>query len=156
MKRISAWCVLLALCLLLCAPAWAQEDLTAQTDALMAAWMQTREAEKLASGEDFLVENGIAVAPDASVVSLEAAFRLAAVHLMRLLDDDGSALYAHRATGVLLPGETGELFWQLSFLGFPPGPGEPREPLGMIVVHLYPETGELRDIAITAAEEARP
>ncbi|MDR0897708.1 MAG: hypothetical protein LBN04_07610 [Oscillospiraceae bacterium] len=158
MKKCCAWWLLCALCLMLCAPAWAEGDLTAQADALVAAWMQTREAENLADGEDFLVKNGIAVAPDASIVSLEEAFRIAAVYLMRLLDDDGSALYGHRATGVLMPGETDELFWQLTFLAVPPGLGEPREPLGRIVMHLYPypETAELRDIAITPAEEARP
>jgi hypothetical protein len=94
--------------------------------------------------------------PDASIVPLEEALHTVAMHMIRLIDGDGSALYGHTPSCLLLMGETGgEPLWLISLLEPPPGPGEPREPLGRIVIGLYAQTGELRDIAITAAEEAR-
>jgi hypothetical protein len=142
------WVLLLAMCLSLCATAWAEDSMAADVDKLVAAWMQNREA------------NGFPPEADEPFLPLEAdelsqveILRIAAKNLLLIWPGELSGLMRYTPGTMLMEPPDEPRQWHVSFFTDAPLRADTAHPVDTIQLWLDAKTGAIREyIAETAVE----
>jgi hypothetical protein len=139
MKKYT-WFLLVALCLGLCAPAWAEEPFDPDSDALVAAWMQNRQANGIPAGVD-----DPSLTPGEADFSQEDILRIVAKALQALWPGELEGLKRYTPTTMLTELPDGTRRWHVPFFTDAPLMTHEAYPADLIYFWLDAESGLIRE-----------